>query len=637
MKAFTEIRDAAEYILEDTGNVLWSTAVLDNLIRECLRELSDYIPLDERETVYARDDSYEIDISGLSDLIRIREGEWEVDQTPRSFIDVKQITQDRALLSLITAPSAHSDDELTGTVTFTSASKSISGSGTAFTTELVVGDYIKKSSGSDWYRVAFITSDTALTLASEVESDDDGADTEDATDLWHSPVYLYCDKVHRLNEMTDLAGAVKTAVSNDARTMTVDGLQSAGTIKKGTKFTLSDTDGIYRVTADATIASNEATIYFTPGLATDAAEDEVVTFETSTLTSTLERLLAELVAARATLYWVGKGRDELTSAVDAADSAASSLVDMTSKISQSVADLVSARTAAGLIAAAVIGANSDFGEEDARLAQALNKIISGGIEVTKIPSLVAEADALINAMSAMNARAITDIDSARTENDKTVDLISSANTAIGKIDNTVKLAINSLMASQGYINTVPVGDSPDARLMALGNRFLDIVAGYQAEAQSYMQQAAADETVSREYTSLAMGELSASNGKLNEARGKISLINADEASAASYANLAIAEIRVAAEHRQKGMAQLQKAQADALESRTFEGIASGELTAARADLNQAIAYIRELMGRLSTARTILQYKESARRDLGNVHNELKSICKPRQKIYHGVS
>lgn len=56
---------------------------------------------------------------------------------------------------------------LTGTVTFTNASATVTGSGTAFTTELSVGDYIKPSTSgyNEWYRVNSIESDTSLTLS----------------------------------------------------------------------------------------------------------------------------------------------------------------------------------------------------------------------------------------------------------------------------------------------------------------------------------------------------------------------------------------------------------------------------------------------------------------------------------------
>jgi len=56
---------------------------------------------------------------------------------------------------------------LTGTVTFTASSTNITGSGTTFTTQIVVGQWIKKSADAEtlYAQVATVISDTQLTLA----------------------------------------------------------------------------------------------------------------------------------------------------------------------------------------------------------------------------------------------------------------------------------------------------------------------------------------------------------------------------------------------------------------------------------------------------------------------------------------
>lgn len=80
---------------------------------------------------------------------------------------------------------------LTGTLTFTNGSVAVTGSGTAFTTELAVGDYIKPTTTDEWYRVQTITDDENLTLdwnfaqstqsgVSAVYNDKDGLSTANA-------------------------------------------------------------------------------------------------------------------------------------------------------------------------------------------------------------------------------------------------------------------------------------------------------------------------------------------------------------------------------------------------------------------------------------------------------------------------
>jgi hypothetical protein len=66
---------------------------------------------------------------------------------------------------------------LTGTVTFTNGSLAVTGSGTSFTTQIVVGQYIKKTADSetDYVQVSSIQSNTALTLVSTYPGTTGGA------------------------------------------------------------------------------------------------------------------------------------------------------------------------------------------------------------------------------------------------------------------------------------------------------------------------------------------------------------------------------------------------------------------------------------------------------------------------------
>lgn len=73
---------------------------------------------------------------------------------------------------------------LTGTITFTNGSATVTGVGSAFTTELRLGDWIRLSTDADttagWRRVSAIASDTSLTL-SAVYGETGGAGTGYAT------------------------------------------------------------------------------------------------------------------------------------------------------------------------------------------------------------------------------------------------------------------------------------------------------------------------------------------------------------------------------------------------------------------------------------------------------------------------
>lgn len=72
----------------------------------------------------------------------------------------------RVWLAAAAADMPQSDFSLTGTVTMTNASTAVTGSGTAFDTELKVGDYIKLDTDSSvfWAKISAITSAVALTI-----------------------------------------------------------------------------------------------------------------------------------------------------------------------------------------------------------------------------------------------------------------------------------------------------------------------------------------------------------------------------------------------------------------------------------------------------------------------------------------
>ena len=116
-------------------------------------------------------------------------------------------------------------------------------------------------------------------------------------------VYLYCAKIHKVPAVADLSGAATAIYAAGVSTINVDGLTTAGTIEADSTFTIaSDSTGTrYRLTADTVLAAGAGDLVFTPVLAEAIAENDVVTFDNSTLTEELELLLIDLVAANAAI------------------------------------------------------------------------------------------------------------------------------------------------------------------------------------------------------------------------------------------------------------------------------------------------------------------------------------------------
>jgi len=82
-RTYAQILDAIEQKLQDTSNATWGTAELDQYMTAGLAEISQYVPYKDKATVTFASDTKELDISGVSNLIRIRELEYKVDQDPR--------------------------------------------------------------------------------------------------------------------------------------------------------------------------------------------------------------------------------------------------------------------------------------------------------------------------------------------------------------------------------------------------------------------------------------------------------------------------------------------------------------------------------------------------------------------------
>ena len=76
----------------------------------------------------------------------------------------------------------------------------------------------------------------------------------------------------------DRAGAADGAASAGDTTIAVDGL-GTGTVSRGQTFTVVGSERSYVVTADTTLASNQATLPIAPALDADIADNAVVTFQ----------------------------------------------------------------------------------------------------------------------------------------------------------------------------------------------------------------------------------------------------------------------------------------------------------------------------------------------------------------------
>jgi hypothetical protein len=143
----------------------------------------------------------DIRVSGIqhAGIVTIQNVEYPTDTWPltmrsyRQFGDV--VTMDLATIPTITSGT------LTGDVTFTRASRAVTGAGTDFDGEVKVGYFLCPSTYSRYYKVAYVTDDTNIVLEQPFE-EATITDTTDATIYRDndSCVYLHCGRRYTLTD-----------------------------------------------------------------------------------------------------------------------------------------------------------------------------------------------------------------------------------------------------------------------------------------------------------------------------------------------------------------------------------------------------------------------------------------------------
>ncbi len=167
-----EIIAAARVVLKETATTIWDDTALGNYLTDVIRDISEKEPLKKYVNLPIIEYTTRIDISTLTSTMLkiIPQNEIEIPVGNPNYCRVMRDTEQigSELNVLLDDVPTITDGTLTGTVTFTKDSRAVTGSGTAFDTELsygVEGDLICLSTGTKYYQVAYVTSATALTLA----------------------------------------------------------------------------------------------------------------------------------------------------------------------------------------------------------------------------------------------------------------------------------------------------------------------------------------------------------------------------------------------------------------------------------------------------------------------------------------
>lgn len=277
----------------------FTSALLTKKLAEGLQEFSRYVPYIVRETLAVTEDSKELNISAIDNLLWIDSLEYLSGQTPRQFPDFTEHYRNTISMEIDSWP-GKTDTNIDTAEALDASETGVDVSSDA-TDVIEVGTIILIENEQMYVSVTGSTLTVVrgynqTTAATHVTN----------TDIYiPGLVYLHCAKAHYVPAITDLVGAVDLTAGYTAgvRTIHVDTLGSTDTLLKDWLFTIAG-DGTgteYRLTEDTTLASTEGDITFTPGLAEAVLTAAVVTFKTSSLNPRLETLLIDLVASRAAI------------------------------------------------------------------------------------------------------------------------------------------------------------------------------------------------------------------------------------------------------------------------------------------------------------------------------------------------
>uniref|UniRef100_A0A6M3K3Z0 Uncharacterized protein n=1 Tax=viral metagenome TaxID=1070528 RepID=A0A6M3K3Z0_9ZZZZ len=322
-----------------TGGTLgaeFTDAELELITQQILEEVSEHSANIVREVCLTHEDSREIDISGIENF-GILYAEYPIGKSPRERRNVIPIDNDTIEIDTTLSPADADSGVLTGTVTFTAGSTAVTGSGTTFTTELAADYHIRKSTGSRWYRIASVTSATALVLAEVCRGEDGGADTASVTAYYDEEVaYLFCKKNHKLADGGTLTGTVtftsgSTAISGAGTAFTTE-------LVVGSRIKKSSGTNIYRV---ASITSNTALVLTSTCKAADNGADTVsLTIfydkDDTTLDSDEEKAVIVGSVATAALTYINNIRTHIKEATTLLNTVDAVIVDMADRLSKAI-------------------------------------------------------------------------------------------------------------------------------------------------------------------------------------------------------------------------------------------------------------------------------------------------------------
>lgn len=453
------VSDKVRQILRDevdvNGVTDFTTDQIKGAIYEALVDISVASPLVKNVPILTNAGTKVIDVSEISDLISVEHVEYPVGE--RNYHDVINIGENiYELVYDSLFEKTGTSGTLTGTMDFTAGSTAVVGTGTAFKTELAVGDFIKPEKASNWYKVLRITDDENLNLELPVKF----YDSEDGvTVLYRKDVALVCcNTVHRLT------------IDSSSLNPQEENVLVLGAVRKL----------LLRWINEARTRLSAASAKLTE-----------LNTAVNNMTARIDKAITDLTSGRT---FIESKYTEATTAIDA----------VTSVINTALSDLTSGRALIGDKRTEAITALDKIATE---LDKSVSDLTTGRAQ---IDDERASAVSAIDEVNGQITQAITDIQSARTYINK----INIGGSPQIDLNNTagreLQAANNYLQEASAYLSLA----TTSGRYGDYAAREVQTARGYIDEARAYMSL----DQVTDEHSNYAARQLQVANGYLSQAR-----------------------------------------------------------------------------------------------------------------------
>lgn len=134
---------------------------------------------------------------------------------------------------------------ITGTLSFTSGSRTVTGTNTVLSSEVKPGDWVKRSSQDTWYEVLSVESNTSMTLRSNAGYTSSGASDHKRPEVVdNKEAILSCDVLGATENGVSTGTFIKTAAQAVKALLTLSGLSSS---INSASFTVAQADSAHKI------------------------------------------------------------------------------------------------------------------------------------------------------------------------------------------------------------------------------------------------------------------------------------------------------------------------------------------------------------------------------------------------------